>query len=131
MPITNKDRFPGADWLPDDKIKTIGDVGGTPLVALGKDPDGPLVARSNSADPTTESLFAVPLYELLNHSQDPINIPEQVDFAESDGLLPDSEYDTIADDAGDPAVIQEALDGWKQSAPGEFRNLPDADGSDV
>lgn len=78
MPVTNRDRFPDVDWLTD--IKQVGDVGGTPLVLIGyapgvdADQKQPVVARAYTSDPSTEDLFAVPLYELLNHSPDPVNI---------------------------------------------------------
>jgi hypothetical protein len=76
MPITNRDRYPNVEFLPDSEIKPVGDVGGTTLVKVGTEEgtDVMVVARSYSQDPTTEDLFAVPLYELLNHSPDPVTI---------------------------------------------------------
>lgn len=78
MPITNRDRFPNVKFLPDSEIKPVGDVGGTTLVQVGTEEgtDVMVVARSYSQDPTTEDLFAIPLYELLNHSFEPITINE-------------------------------------------------------
>ena len=75
--IVNRDRFPDVDFLPEAEIRKIGTVGKTTLVLVGREQgtDAPIVSRSYTADPTTEELFAFPLYTLLN-GQDPIDIPE-------------------------------------------------------
>jgi|SRR5579885_789694 len=75
--IVNRNRFPDVDFLPADEIRPVGDTGGTTLVLVGKEQgsNAPVVALSYTNDPASEDLFAVPLYELLNHSQDPINLP--------------------------------------------------------
>lgn len=79
--ITNRERHPYVDWVSDEEIRKIGDIGGIPLVLLGFE-DGlegkksPVVARSYASNPLTEELFAIPIYELMN-SQDPITITEE------------------------------------------------------
>lgn len=80
MPVSNSDRFPDVDFLPPDQFKVIGDVEGTPLVLIGREQgtEAPVVARSRTDDPTTESLFAVPLYELMSHTFGEINIEEEI-----------------------------------------------------
>ncbi len=76
MGIKNRDRFPDVDWLEPDEIKQIGEIGGTPLVLIGWEQGwgAPIVSCAYTADPASEELFAVPLYELQGHSQDPISI---------------------------------------------------------
>lgn len=76
MPITNRDRFPDVNFLPDANIKKIGTVGNTDLVIVGKEKgtDAPVVSSSYTDNPAQEELFAVPLYELMSHSQDAITI---------------------------------------------------------
>lgn len=78
MPIVNRDRFPDVDFLPDGEIKPVGDVGGVTLVLVGSEQgtDAPVVAKAYTDKPTSEELFAVPLYELLNQSQDSISLPD-------------------------------------------------------
>lgn len=80
MPITNKDRFPDVDFLPDNKIRKVGTLGDTPLVLIGfeQGTDAPVVSQSRTGNPATEELFAVPLYELLSHTLDPVSIPEPI-----------------------------------------------------
>lgn len=82
--ITNKDRYPGADWLPADKVRQVGTIGGMPLVLVGFDVTAeadqkmPLVARSYASEPTSEELFATPLEEMMS-SQDIIEITEKLE----------------------------------------------------
>jgi hypothetical protein len=79
--ITNKDRYKNVDFLSDDKIRPIGNIGGVRLVLLGKEQGTgtAVVSRSYSVvfDPK-EDFFAVPLYELINHSQEPIELTEDI-----------------------------------------------------
>lgn len=82
MKIKNQDNFPNADFLDASQIRPIGDIGGTRLVLLGwDDDDSPLVARSYSEpfDVTDEEFAAVPLYELLSHTYEPVTIPEKLE----------------------------------------------------
>lgn len=82
--ITNKDRYPEAKFLPDDKVRQVGTIGGMPLVLVGYDVTGeadqkmPLVSRSYASDPTSEDLFATPLEEMLK-SQEVITITEKLE----------------------------------------------------
>jgi hypothetical protein len=65
--------------LPQHEIRVIGDVGGVPLVLVGyerNNPQSPIVARSTSGDPQTDTLFAVPLSDLMVHSREPVTISE-------------------------------------------------------
>ncbi|RCJ20154.1 hypothetical protein A6S26_05380 [Nostoc sp. ATCC 43529] len=77
--ITNKNRMPDVDFLPDDEIRPIGNIGGTRLVLLGKEKgtDVAVVSRSYASefDPK-EDFFAIPLYELISHSQERIELKE-------------------------------------------------------
>ncbi|MCC5636305.1 hypothetical protein LC593_10635 [Nostoc sp. CHAB 5844] len=77
--ITNKDRYIDVDFLPDNEIRPIGNIGDTRLVLLGKEQgtNTAVVSRSYSVefDPN-EKFFAVPLYELISHSQEPIELTE-------------------------------------------------------
>lgn len=81
MVIQNRDKFPNVKFVPDSEIKQVGDVGGVPLVKVGVEEgtEVMVVARAYTSDPGTEDLFAVPLYQLLSHSPDPVNIYETTD----------------------------------------------------
>ncbi len=79
--ITNKDRFPDVDFVPENQIRPIGTVGGDRLVYLGKQQGTGSLVVSRSYAPQftlTENFFAIPLDELLVHSQDPITITEEI-----------------------------------------------------
>jgi hypothetical protein len=73
--ITNKSRYLEVDFLPESEIRQIGDVGGTPLVILGfeKGTKTPIISK----DIDGENYHAMPVYELISHSQEPINITER------------------------------------------------------
>ena len=71
--ISNKDRYPGVNWLESPKL--AGSVGTENLFLLGYDPmefDTAVIARSHSDEPT--ELHATYLYELMKFSQDGINL---------------------------------------------------------
>lgn len=72
--IKNKHRHPDVDFLPESEVKIIGTIGGLNLVLLGKQQGtgADVVAHAYTEDFTSEELFAVPLGELLAHSQDKI-----------------------------------------------------------
>ena len=75
--IGNKDRNPDVDFLPDSEIRPIGTIGNQILLLVGieQGSDALVVARANSTDNYfLEKLFAIPLYELLSHVQDPVSI---------------------------------------------------------
>ncbi len=78
MSITNRDRFPEVDFLKDDEIKVIGDVGGDPLAQVGTEQgtNDIIVSRCQTDRPGGEELFAVPLSELASHSKEVITIDE-------------------------------------------------------
>ncbi len=73
--ISNKDRYPDIDFLSESEIRVIGDIGGIPLVLLGfeQGTKSPVVSKDDEKD-----YFATPLYELISHSQDPVNIYENL-----------------------------------------------------
>ena len=72
MTISNKDRYPGSDFVADDKIKPFAEVDGSTYVLVGYedgDEDAPLVAKARTENPSEEQLFATPFYELLKFAQ--------------------------------------------------------------
>jgi|GEM_PF-6830261 hypothetical protein len=79
--ILNRKNYPEVDFLPEDKIRPIGTIGDTRLVLLGKEQgtEALMVSRSyaDEFDPK-EDFFAVPIYELISHSQELIEIKEAV-----------------------------------------------------
>jgi hypothetical protein len=80
MPVSNRDRFPDVEFLPDAEIRAIGDVEGITLVLVGREQgsNAPVVARAYTDNPTSEDLHAVPLYELMAHTFGSINILEKL-----------------------------------------------------
>ena len=84
--IVNRNYWePKVDFLPHSERRVIGDVGGIPLLLVGYEKNqsrSPMVARATSGNPQQDSLFAVPLSDLLVHSNEPVNIPE-LELAES------------------------------------------------
>lgn len=78
--IKNRDRYPEVNFLADSDIRFIGDIGGIKLVLLGKEQgtNFAVVARCYSVDLKSEELFAIPLGELIAHSQESINITDQI-----------------------------------------------------
>jgi hypothetical protein len=79
MPIVNRDRFPDVNFLPDDEIKLIGSCEGVSLMLIGHEQgsDALVVAKSNSKKfNSKEQLYAIPLYELLNHTMGAVVINE-------------------------------------------------------
>lgn len=79
--ITNKNRYPDVDFVPDSEIRPIGNIGGVRLVYLGRQQgtNDIVVSRSTASEFTpNENFFAVPLGDLALHSQDPINITEEI-----------------------------------------------------
>lgn len=73
--------MPDVDFLPDSEIRPIGNIGGTRLVLLGKEQgtNVAVVSRSYTTefDPN-EEFFAIPLYELIGHSQESVEITENI-----------------------------------------------------
>lgn len=78
--IQNKDRFPDVVFLSNSQIKIVGTVGTENLALIGfeQGTEAPIVARAQTSDPAEETLYPVPLYELLSHSYDPVAITESI-----------------------------------------------------
>lgn len=81
MNIKNKDRYPDADWLPEQK--SIGTIEGRTLLLIGYEYAPPLVPNKAdyplvAIDRGEDSLFATPLYELVSHTQGKIDITEAI-----------------------------------------------------
>lgn len=76
-PIKNKERYPDIDWL--DEAKSVGDIGGIPLVLIGHEQgtDEPILAR----DIRNDYYAPVSLSELTGHCQEPIKITGSLDRA--------------------------------------------------
>ncbi|OUC13118.1 MAG: hypothetical protein B0A82_19120 [Alkalinema sp. CACIAM 70d] len=76
MQIEDKQRWPGIEWESEPVI--IGTVGGEPLWLLGYEvgSNAPIVGRSWEPAPKAFSPFY--LYELMGHSQDPIEITAEL-----------------------------------------------------
>ncbi|WP_088889573.1 hypothetical protein [Leptolyngbya ohadii] len=77
--ISNRDRFPDVDFLDAADIRPIGTVGSTTLVLVGYEQgsQAAIVALAKTHRPSEEELFAMPLYELIGHSFDPIKITDE------------------------------------------------------
>ncbi|ALY07470.1 hypothetical protein 2AV2_18 [Nodularia phage vB_NpeS-2AV2] len=74
MKVINSDRFDDVEFLPEGEFKIIGTAGGVDLYLVGKDEDGEEIVAKEL--PNSE-LFAIPMYELLSHSQDKIVLYDQ------------------------------------------------------
>lgn len=72
IPIENQDRFPNAKWI--ETPKRVGTVGEESLFFLGVDDDGFSLVGKISND--TDTLFAVPINELIAHATEKISIPK-------------------------------------------------------
>lgn len=78
MIITNKDRYATTvSFLDENDVKQIGTVAGESIYLIGREAgsNAPVVCRTTDI---ALPVFAVPLYELLNHSQDQVVINEDV-----------------------------------------------------
>lgn len=70
MPITNRDRYPGSEFVAAEQIKPFVEIDGTIYLLVGYedgDKDTPLVARQPTDG--SENLHATPLYELVKFAQ--------------------------------------------------------------
>jgi hypothetical protein len=78
--IANRDRFPNVDFLPPKEQRIIGSAEDIPLVLLGREQgtETLIVALSYEEDFTKEKLQAVPVYELISHTQGAIVIEENI-----------------------------------------------------
>ena len=66
MNIRNQDRFPDATFWDEDDYKQLGWLEDAAISQIGEEAGQPIVAKNVRS---TASLFAIPLWELLNHSQ--------------------------------------------------------------
>lgn len=72
LKIRNQDRYSDATFWEPAKYTRLGTLENIPIYQIGEEADQPIVARVPSDDPTNSSpLFAIPLWELVNHSQAP------------------------------------------------------------
>lgn len=80
MAITNRSFFSDVDFFPADKFKLIGEYSGKKLLLIGraKAYGDPIVATSQTDDPSKEDLSASDLYELMKFSHDPVNLTEAI-----------------------------------------------------
>lgn len=80
--VGNRGNYPGSTFLPQEKIRYVGKVGsqGLALVGFEAGTGDPLVAKTYQllGSKDAEPLFAVPLSELLSHSQEAISIPTAI-----------------------------------------------------
>lgn len=77
--ITNRERYPDVDFLPDSEIRPIGTCEGTRLVLVGKEQGtgADVVAKSYTAEfSPDEELHATPLNELIAHTFGGISLDE-------------------------------------------------------
>jgi hypothetical protein len=73
-PIKNKDSYPDCDFFDEENMQVIGDVGGVPLILIGRErgTNAMIVARDDR--PYFHGTF---LEELIAHTQDNVNINEE------------------------------------------------------
>lgn len=81
MKILNQERYPDVQFLAEEKVRAVGTVGGSPLILVGFEAgtNAPVVASISSMTALADAeLDPIPLYELLSHSYDPIDIPDPI-----------------------------------------------------
>lgn len=78
MAIKNRNYFTYVDFFPTDKFRLIGECAGKKLLLIGRSKayGDPIVAISQSDDPSQEELSACDLYELMKYSNNTINLTE-------------------------------------------------------
>ncbi len=76
MAIKNQTLFTDVDFLPADKFKIIGECAGQKILLIGRAKvyGDPIVAISETDEPTQEDLSACDLYELMKFSHNPVNL---------------------------------------------------------
>ena len=76
MAIKNQDLFTGVDFFAEDEFELIGECAGQKLLLVGRAKvyGDPIVAISQSDEPSQEDLSACDLYELMKFGQNPINL---------------------------------------------------------
>ncbi len=80
MAIKNQTLFTDVDFLPEDKFKIIGECAGQKILLIGRAKvyGDPIVAISETDEPTQEDLSAYDLYELMKFSHNPVNLTEAI-----------------------------------------------------
>ncbi len=80
MAIKNQSLFSHVDFLATEQFQLIGEYAQQKLLLIGKTKGygEPIVAISNSEDPTQEELVACDLYELMKCSDHAVNINQLV-----------------------------------------------------
>ncbi|HEY9633279.1 MAG TPA: hypothetical protein V6D14_07730 [Coleofasciculaceae cyanobacterium] len=80
MPIKNRAFFSYVDFFPPCKFKLIGEYAGKKLLLVGraKAYGDPIVATSQTDEPSQEDLYASDLYELMKFSHEPVKVTEEV-----------------------------------------------------
>jgi hypothetical protein len=76
MAIKNQNLFTNVDFLPTSKFKLIGEYAGQKLLLIGKAKvyGDPIVAISQTNEPSQEDLSAYDLYELMKFGDNPVNL---------------------------------------------------------
>ena len=76
MPIKNRSFFNYVDFFPENKFKLIGECAGKKLLLIGraKGYGDPIVATSQTDEPSQEDLYAWDLYELMKLSLEPVKV---------------------------------------------------------
>ncbi len=81
MPIQNRTFFTEhVTFLPENQFKEIGECAGKKLLLIGrtKGYGEPIVATSQTEEPSQEDLYAYDLYEMLKLSNEPVTIVEEI-----------------------------------------------------
>jgi hypothetical protein len=80
MPITNRTFFTDVNFLPDNNFKLIGECAGKKLLLIGRTQayGDPIVATSQTDEPSQEDLYACDLYELMKCSQESVNVTVEI-----------------------------------------------------
>jgi hypothetical protein len=80
MPIKNRAFFSYVDFFPDNKYKLIGECAGKKLLLIGraKGYGDPIVATSQTDEPSQEDLYASDLYELMKFSHEPVKVTGRI-----------------------------------------------------
>lgn len=80
MPIQNRAFFTDVEFFPDNQFKLIGEYAGKKLLLIGKTKayGDPIVATSQTDEPSHEDLYASDLYELMKFGQEPVKVTEQI-----------------------------------------------------
>lgn len=76
MAIKNQSLFTDVDFFPTDKFKLVGECAGQKLLLIGRAKvyGDPIVAISETDEPSQEDLSACDLYELMKFGDNPINL---------------------------------------------------------